>query len=246
MSSIANNNPIIGPNAEIRNIVEEAAAEAGIALVGYTDLKSLDNLLVGDPTTLEFQSAISLAVEIPEDAVKSAMSSPSISLREAYKQNNKCLKQASEAIISKLEEKGFRARIVDPAQRVDAEKLLGPISHKAIAFKAGIGWIGKSGLLVTEKFGPRVRMGTILTDVSMSGPSDLLSNQCGNCRECIDNCPTRSLKDMSFQDKPSSRDDVIDWAKCGRYEVALLGDGSEPEKACGRCIAHCPFSFSED
>ena len=200
---------------------------------------------MGDPSSLGFRSAISLATEIPEDAVRSAKDAPSISLREAYKQNNKCLKQASAAIAALIQEAGFQARLVDPAARVDAERLLGPISHKAVALRAGMGWIGKNGLLITERFGPRVRIGTVLTDIPVAGQDKVLQNKCGDCTACIEQCPTRSLKSSSFEERPSNRDEVIDWAKCGRYEAALIGDGSKPEKACGRCIVNCPYSFQE-
>lgn len=243
MTNIDGIDASMGLTVELRTAIERAAADAGVALVGLADLSSLEGLPVGDPSTLGFRSAVSLAVEMPEDAVRSAKGSPSISLRESYKQNNKCLKQASASIAALLQEAGFQARMVDPAQRVVPEELLGPISHKAVALRAGLGWIGKNGLLITERFGPRVRLGTVLTDMPVAGPGEMPVNQCGDCTACIDHCPTRSLKRSSFPEHPSSRDEVMDWAKCGRYEAALIGDGSKPEKACGRCIVNCPHSF---
>lgn len=215
-------------------------------MVGLADLTGLKGLVVGDPSTLGYLSAVSIAVEIPADAVRGAKQSPSVELRAAYKQCNRALKQSSERIVAVLQEAGYRARLVDPAERVNPKELLGPISHKAVALRAGMGWIGKSGLLVTERFGPRVRLGTVLTDMPVGEAAEVLQNRCGNCTACIDHCATSSLKGPSpFQEHPSSRDEVIDWAKCGRYEAALIGDGSKPERACGRCIAHCPFSFPE-
>jgi len=141
---------------------------------------------------------------------------------------------------------GYKARFVDPAQRIVPEKLLGPISQKAIATQAGMGWIGKNGLLITDKFGPRQRMAAVLTDMPVSRKAELINNKCGDCTACIDHCAMKVLKGPSFKHHPESRDEVIDWAKCGDYEKRLIGDGSKPEMACGRCISRCPFSKLDD
>ena len=60
--------------------------------------------------------------------------------------------------------------------------------------------------------------------------------------QAIDRCAMKVLKSTEFKHHPENRDLVIDWAKCGVYEAKLIGDGSKPEMACGRCISVCPFS----
>ncbi len=223
--------------------IDNIARTGGAFKVGYANLRSLQGLPVGDATMLDYTGAISFAVEIPAVAASTARSSPSEDMREAYKQCNKKLKQMGAQIVEKLTSEGFQARFVDPSERVDPEKLLGPISHKAIAHLAGLGWIGKNGLLITEEHGPRFRLGTVMTDIEVTDDVDLQESQCGDCTLCIDECPTNSLREQpEFRDHPQDRDQVIDWAKCGRYEKALIGDGSRAEKACGRCIAICPRS----
>lgn len=226
--------------------IEEAARKAGSDLVGFANLAPLKGMLAGDVTTFEYPYAVTFAVEIPKAAAMASLSKPSEEMREAYKMCNKKLKAAGEKVVELLTAAGFKARFIDPAQRVVPEKLLGPISQKAIATQAGMGWIGKNGLLITEQFGPRQRMGAVLTDMPVPGNVKLIDNKCGDCTACIDNCPMRVLKGPEFKHHPESRDLVIDWAKCGEYEKKLIGDGSRPEKACGRCIARCPFSKTEE
>jgi epoxyqueuosine reductase len=223
--------------------IRETAMNEGSFLVGFADLTPLRGIQAGDDTIFQFPSAITFAVEIPEAAAKASMSKPSIEMREAYKMCNKKLKAAGEKIVAMLTEAGYKARFIDPAQRVNPELLLGAISQKAIAAQAGLGWIGKNGLFITEKYGPRQRMGAVLTDMPMKERAVLIDNKCGDCTACIDKCAMKVLKGTSFKHHPASRDDVIDWAKCGDYEKRLIGDGSKPEMACGRCIAVCPFSF---
>lgn len=225
--------------------IEEAAKQAGSDMVGFADMTPLKGMLAGDPTTFEFPYAVTFAVEIPESAALASMEKPSVEMREAYKMCNKKLKAAGELVVQTLTAAGYKARFIDPAQRINPEKLLGPISQKAIATQAGMGWIGKNGLLITEKFGPRQRMGAVLTDMPVARKAKLIENKCGDCTACIDHCAMKVLKPSSFKHHPESRDVVIDWAKCGVYEAKLIGDGSKPEMACGRCVSRCPFSFQK-
>ncbi|MDD1771386.1 MAG: hypothetical protein LUQ09_00535 [Methanomassiliicoccales archaeon] len=234
---------ISDPIEVMYNRIMETAMNEGSFLVGFADLAPLKGIQTGDDTVLQFPSAITFAVEIPEAAVRASMNKPSTEMREAYKMCNKKLKAAGEKIVAMLTEAGYKARFIDPAQRVDPERLLGAISQKAIAAQAGLGWIGKNGLFITERCGPRQRMGAVLTDMPMREGATLIDNKCGDCTACIDKCAMKVLKGAGFKHHPASRDDVIDWAKCGDYEKRLIGDGSKPEMACGRCIAVCPFSF---
>ena len=222
--------------------IEAAARESGSELVGFADLSPLKGMLAGDATTFEFPCAVTFAVEIPKDAARASLDKPSEEMRSAYKMCNKKLKEAGERIVQLLIAEGYKARFIDPAQRVNPEKLLGPMSQKAIASLSGMGWIGKNGLLITESYGPRQRMGAVLTDMPVTREAKLVDNQCGTCTACIDRCAMKVLKGPDFKHHPGSRDLVIDWAKCGVYEARLIGDGSRPEMACGRCISVCPFS----
>ncbi len=231
-----------GPLEPLYQKIEAAARASGSGLVGFADLSPLKGILAGDATTFEFPYAVTFAVEIPKEAARASLEKPSEEMRSAYKMCNKKLKEAGERIVQLLAAEGYKARFIDPAQRVNPEKLLGPISQKAIASLSGMGWIGKNGLVITEEYGPRQRMGAVLTDMPVTRKATLIDNKCGDCTACIDRCAMKVLKNGSFKHHPESRDLVIDWAKCGVYEAKLIGDGSRPEMACGRCISVCPFS----
>jgi epoxyqueuosine reductase len=230
------------PMHELFSRIEAAAKEAGAAKVGFANIMALKDMQVGDETVFGFSSAVTVMVEIPMEAVRRSLDSPSEEMRAAYKQCNMKLKKAEEKVVETLVAAGYKARSVDPSERINKEMLLGPISHKAVARLAGMGWIGKNGLIITEDFGPRLRMGTVLTDMPVAKNPEPSGSDCGDCTACVDNCPMKVLKGPEFSDYPKSRDLVIDWAKCGKYEHTLIGDGSRPEKACGRCIAKCPRS----
>ncbi len=67
------------------------------------------------------------------------------------------------------------------------------ISHKAVARMAGLGWQGKSLLLINPEYGPRVRLVTILTDMPLT-PDGPVKNRCGACLECVQACPASAIK----------------------------------------------------
>ena len=70
----------------------------------------------------------------------------------------------------------------------------GQLPHKTVALRAGLGFIGKNNLLVTSRYGCALLLGKVLTmapfDTAGEAPQE---PQCGNCRVCVDVCPTGAL-----------------------------------------------------
>lgn len=118
------------------------------------------------------------------------------------------------------------------------EVLTARYQHKTTATRAGLGWIGKMGVLVTKEYGPAVWLGTILTDAPLPAARPRLKSACGRCRLCQDACPAGAIKGGLWRpDKP--RDSLLDVKRCqehrrwrGRYLKRPM---------CGLCLAACPF-----
>ena len=100
--------------------------------------------------------------------------------QHAYAIVNERLDLTASLISSTLQSAGFRAFPVSASQQTNKEKLSGMISHKMVARLAGLGWIGKSCLLVTPQAGPRVRWATILTDAPLPVRTEILEERCVN------------------------------------------------------------------
>lgn len=67
-----------------------------------------------------------------------------------------------------------------------------PLLEKAIAEKAGLGWIGKNGLLINKNDGSYFFLGEIVTDLQL--PFDNEAQElCGTCQLCIKSCPTKAI-----------------------------------------------------
>ncbi|RKX70658.1 tRNA epoxyqueuosine(34) reductase QueG [candidate division WOR-3 bacterium] len=82
----------------------------------------------------------------------------------------------------------------------------GPLAEKPLAVKAGIGYYGKHTIIINEKFGSWIVIGEILTDLEIE-PDQPEENDCGDCRICIDACPTRAIE------KPYQ----LNWKRCIQY-----------------------------
>ena len=136
--------------------------------------------------------------------------------------------------------KGFRALPIPASLTVDEERQLGHISHKAVAVLAGLGWMGKSTLVITPDRGPRVRFATVLTDAPLPA-GEPMECQCGPCRACVEACPVGAIRDVRFRLRPARREDALDVQACLSFLEKFAGDPRIGELICGICVKACPY-----
>ena len=101
--------------------------------------------------------------------------------RDYHKVMRKRLQALADKIQNQVGPFGYRA-FVDSA----------PVLEKALASKAGLGWIGKHTNLLSEQAGSWFFIGELFTDLPLP-LDDQSTNHCGSCRACIDICPTRAI-----------------------------------------------------
>jgi epoxyqueuosine reductase len=152
-----------------------------------------------------------------------------------YRIINPRLDSISAMLAQSLDKAGFQAFVVPSSQTVDRTRITGVFSHKLAAHLAGLGWIGKSALLITPEHGPRVRWGTVLTDAPLEAGMPM-DEMCHDCCECVKGCPAHAFTGQAF-DKPRPRSEIFAAEACDRY----LSKRETQHSACGICVYICPF-----
>jgi reductive dehalogenase len=118
-----------------------------------------------------------------------------------------------------------------------------------LAIDAGLGALGRNGLLITRKFGPRVRLCKVLTDLPLACDEPdaefiaELTETCKGCRKCADVCAVKAISNSdepdytthSVSNNPGVKKWYVDVEKCYGEWVNITTD-------CGKCIQACPFS----
>ncbi|MDR5659388.1 epoxyqueuosine reductase [Serpentinicella sp. ANB-PHB4] len=211
--------------------------DLGVSKVGYCNL---ENLVPENYKHLN--SGISFAIQLSEQIVEDIDPSegPTHTYFHHYRTVNAYIDQISLKIMMKLQQLGYLAVAVPASQSInkDGWKYKGLFPHRTAATRAGIGWIGKNNCLVTKEFGPRVRLGTILTNMNFEYNEPIEQDSCCNCNLCVKSCPAIALKGTSWT--PSiPREEILDPKACSAYmsnHYKHIGRGS----VCGICIKVCP------
>ncbi|MFX0204793.1 MAG: 4Fe-4S double cluster binding domain-containing protein [Candidatus Hodarchaeota archaeon] len=215
----------------------------GATLAGVADLESLQSLKTNPPNLMKnFDYAISLAVAIPGSVFDLITNkNPGELYAHYYKTANALIDHITLRLSEKIVNYGYSALAIPASLSIGSDKLFSNASHKAFAGSAGLGWIGKNLLLITPKFGPRVRLGTVLTNISLRSSKSVIELNCGNCTKCIDACPIKALKPSSFEEYPVNREDVFDAKKCHTRLEKLGKKDYIGVSICGVCIKVCPI-----
>ena len=141
----------------------------------------------------------------------------------------KQLRKLTEFIIS-LAGSGFKFRIcIDSA----------PLAERALAARAGLGFIGKNHMLINPGLGPQILLGEIITTLKLQTDQPI-TNGCPNCNKCLDACPTGALR----------ADGRLDASRCISYLTVEYKGRILPHLAekiggrlfgCDECILACPY-----
>ncbi len=114
-----------------------------------------------------------------------------------------------------------------------------PILERYWATRAGLGWIGKNGMLVNPKFGTFTFIGTLITSLDLE-PSREMENKCGTCSKCMDACPTKAILNKTIDARRCLSYQTIE--KRGEIDNELIEMAGNTLYGCDRCQLACPWN----
>jgi len=205
----------------------------GASLVGFADLQGLV------PNKLKpLKSGISVAVRLSDIVIDEIKNGPTLIYAHHYRTANQLLDSIAIKASNLIKSQGYKALPIPASQTINSKKLKGLISHKMVATRAGLGWIGKNALLITPQYGPRVRLASVLTNAPLKPSKPISESKCGKCNLCVRTCPAEALKGKNWT-LNAKREDLIEVDLC--HEITERNKKIFGETICGVCISVCPF-----
>lgn len=173
--------------------------------------------------------AISIGVPVSPMVLKTIADRPNYIYKAHYQQINHSLNDIAFRISGQIQEYGYKALPVPASQLIKWKPMEAHLSHRIIAHKAGLGWWGKNNLLVNEKYGSKVRLVTVLTDLELP-PDRPVESDCGDCVACIKACPAGAIGE--------NRED-FDLTACYEQVAIFARPDNIGTYICGLCLKVC-------
>jgi ferredoxin len=186
----------------------------------------------GEPVELNHRFALALTVEMDKGMVDRAPHGPTaMESAQQYLNSGAIAVQIAEFI----RELGYSARAhIDGSYRVVC-----PL----VARDAGLGEIGRMGLLMTPKLGPRVRLAVVTADIPLVADErvrDLtMIDFCQRCLKCADACPSKAISFDGRQEIDGVKRWQINSESCFTYWCTVGTD-------CALCMKVCPYSHPDN
>ena len=144
---------------ELKQELFRRLAAEGAAQMGVADLRGLV------PSGLE--TGVAVLVALPRDLGRALQTAPTRAYYEAYHTLNAQLDRIVTRGAAFLEQAGYRAWAQTTSAVVQDDGWSTPLPHKTVATRAGLGWVGKSCLLVTRAYGSAVRLSSLVPDAPL-------------------------------------------------------------------------------
>lgn len=211
--------------------ITELALNTGASGVGFSDVEGLNDY--------GYPRAVSVFVKLLDGVVNQIDDAPTYEYYSHYKSVNTLINDLTLKIGMLIEKEGYEAMSISSSQSIEErEGYKGSFAHKTAATRSGKGYIGKSGLFVHEDFGPRLRIGTILTNAPIETGNPKNDSDCNNCNLCVNACPASALHGKEWY-AGMERNELYDPRACSEFMknyFSHIGNGF----VCGICMRICP------
>ncbi|HUS85917.1 MAG TPA: hypothetical protein VMW76_01655 [Bacteroidales bacterium] len=233
----------------IRDILKNNLCPLDEYIFGTADLTGLIDKKFG-----EYRFGISVGKRLDDNIINAIANGPTIEYYSHYMKINKELAEIAEKIKKELLKTGIDSIAIEPTVSISSKEferylptLTVDISHKMVATRAGLGWIGKTDLFLSKEFGPRLRLVSLLINQKPDTDSfPIEESRCGNCNVCVERCPAQAANGKSWNIKVH-RDSFFNAHKCREKCGELAKQRLNVDmRICGLCISVCPIGNRKD
>ncbi len=209
----------------------------GATLAGFGDVS------VGlAPELKHMPNAIAIAVRHPKYSGTYKCGSMT-AYSNQYEEVDRVLDAVQKKVTTFLKSRGWRTLAIPPdTAKPDGSlisKLYPLFPHKTAATCSGLGWVGKSGLLVNHLYGARLSWATVLTDAPLEiSQTPYTESKCGDCSKCVNACPASAIRNVKWR-RGEIAEPFIDVDACAHhmtYTVRVF-----QKYICGLCVLACPL-----
>ncbi|UCE10515.1 MAG: epoxyqueuosine reductase [Candidatus Thorarchaeota archaeon] len=213
---------------ELLEQLQDYSRGLGISRFGFV---KLPQDLIFDKFGVFYDNVIVLAMEMSKEKIDKAPSQETLNMVFGTYDE---LGIAANKIAAFLREQGYAAQADHP--------LGGLVLFPPLAQKAGIGWVGKHGILITPEFGPRVRLAAVYTNIENlpfadSNNHGWIEEYCKICGFCVNQCPPGAIMEDTVEHETGRITNILQ-RECFEYFGQFYG--------CSVCVKVCPFSKTAD
>jgi len=227
----------------IDEIVKRHLIPAENHIYGFSDLTGLLQKKFSG-----FNYGISIGRKLDYEIVDRVIKGPTQEYYSHYRQINKDLTILIKKISADLNKNDIETLNIDPTvstSELDSiyfKTLRTDLSHKMVATRAGLGWIGKTDLFISKEFGPRLRLVSILLKTPLKSKLKVVDTSCcGTCSICVDICPAKAANGKLWNITVDREEFFDPWKcrdQCAEFGRIRLGIDA---RICGICVAACPI-----
>ncbi len=170
------------------------ALAQGVSLFGVAGITSLWDTFSIYPkgSVVSLNRGVCMAICLSDAVLDSLVDRPTLLYKHHYRKANELLDTVAFRVANLIEQWGYRAMPIASSQIVDWRRQSSHVSHKKVAVLAGLGWLGRNNLLVSPRYGARIRLVTVLTDLPLE-VDEPLQEDCASCRDCLSVCPAGAI-----------------------------------------------------
>jgi len=219
---------------KIAEKLKEILIENGAVVVGYGDVS---DIVAGD-----LKTGISVLRPMPPEMIVGIEKDVTEEYRQWYIDTNNILDKAIKAGAEYLRSEGYEVKEYTTDKVVRDANNCTELPLKSLAIRAGLGWIGKSCILVTPQYGGALRLSGMITNAPLPVAEPMFQSQCGDCTKCMEICPYDAIKGTTWE-KGMEREEIVDQAACASGALKRCREVLGVDMTiCGKCFVFCPYT----